>query len=305
VTTPDASDATLSAPPARPTDRGYGAPVDSPFADRAADRDAAPQYVLPLVVRIERAAPPARTDALETAARAVLTLLADERATAPDGPWTRAVRDWQDARIRKVVRRARGAEWRRAERLAGITVTGGAGSAQDAAEVTDTGHAGSTAPVAPTGTAAAAPAATAPAAAGTAPAEVRVFPPVPLDGWPKDLARLQVSGTELDDPEPAPPADPARPVLWLNPDVAMSAGKAMAQAGHGAQLAWWELSPDERAAWRADGFALAVRTPSREEWKRLAESGLPVVRDAGFTEIAPGSATVVADHPALRARLSA
>lgn len=29
-------------------------------------------------------------------------------------------------------------------------------------------------------------------------------------------------------------------------------------------------------------------------------SGLPVVRDAGFTEIAPGSCTVVADHPALR-----
>lgn len=283
VTTHDVPDATPAAPADRPTpiapagDRGYDAPAESPFADRAADRDAAPQYVLPLVVRIERSAPPARTDALETAARAVLTLLADERATAQDGPWTRAVRDWQDARIRKVVRRARGAEWRRAEALAGITVTGRAGSAGSAASTGES----------------------------SAAAEVRVFPPVPLDGWPKDLARLQVSGTELDDPEPAPPADPARPVLWLNPDVAMSAGKAMAQAGHGAQLAWWELSPGEREDWRADGFALAVRTPSREEWKRLAESGLPVVRDAGFTEIAPGSATVVADHPALRARLSA
>jgi peptidyl-tRNA hydrolase len=85
----------------------------------------------------------------------------------------------------------------------------------------------------------------------------------------------------------------------------MSAGKAMAQAGHAAQLAWWELTPAERAAWRDSGFRLAVRTAPRERWPALSTSGLPVVRDAGFTEIAPGSATVIADHPSLRARLGA
>lgn len=47
------------------------------------------------------------------------------------------------------------------------------------------------------------------------------------------------------------------------------------------------------------GFPLAVRTAGAERWKELVESGLPVVRDAGFTEIAPGSYTVVAEHPAL------
>ena len=231
-------------------------PGDSPFRSGTSPRDEAPQFVLPLVVRIERAAPPARTDALETAARAVLTLLADERALG-DGEWAEAVRDWQDARIRKVVRRARGAEWRRAEALPGITVTGKA-------------------------------------------AEVRVFPPVPLDGWPKDLARLQVSGTDLDDLEPPVEAGPSAPVIWLNPDLGMSAGKAMAQAGHGAQLAWWELSEEERTAWREAGFPLAVRTAAADRWRGLTASGLPVVRDAGFTEIAPGSCTVVAEHPALR-----
>ncbi|MBD0735088.1 peptidyl-tRNA hydrolase [Streptomyces sp. CBMA29] len=249
--------------------------MTSPFQHQAADRDTAPQFVLPLVVRIERDAPPARTDALETAARAVLTLLSDERATADDGEWAQAVRDWQDARIRKVVRRARGTEWRRAASLPGITVTG-SGSGSD----TDAGT------------------------AGVPPAEVRVYPPVPLDGWPKELAKLQVSGTELDDPEPPSPLDSGdpRPVLWMNPDVTMSAGKAMAQAGHGAQLAWWELSDADRDAWRAAGFPLAVRTPSPALWTRLSTSSLPVVRDAGFTEVAPGSATVVADHPSLRAR---
>ncbi|MFE2042922.1 peptidyl-tRNA hydrolase [Streptomyces sp. NPDC059477] len=229
---------------------------DSPFQPETGDRDTARQFVLPLVVRIERGAPPPRTDALETAARAVLVMLTDPRSLG-DGEWAGAVRDWQDARIRKVVRRARGAEWRRAEALPGITVTGKA-------------------------------------------AEVRVFPPVPLDGWPKDLARLQVSGTDLDDPEP--PAAPERgaPVLWLSPDVDMSAGKAMAQAGHGAQLAWWELPDAERAAWHDAGFPLSVRTADPAGWRALTTSGLPVVRDAGYTEIAPGSATVVADHPALR-----
>lgn len=162
--------------------------------------------------------------------------------------------DWQDARIRKVVRRARGAEWRRAGGLPGITVTGRS-------------------------------------------AEVRVFPPVPLDGWPKELARLQVSGTELDDPvEPGDgPAGAAR--LWLNPGLDMSAGKAMAQTGHGAQLLWWEMTEADRAAWREDGFPLSVRTASVERWAELTTSGLPVVRDAGFTEIAPGSPTVVSAFP--------
>ncbi|GAA2449784.1 peptidyl-tRNA hydrolase [Streptomyces macrosporus] len=232
----------------------------SPFAAAAANRDTAPQHVLPLVVRIERSTPPARTDALQAAARAVLVLLSDERVTEPDGPWHRAVRDWEDGRIRKVVRRARGAEWRRAEALPGITVTGD----------------------------------------GAHPAEVRVFPPVPLDGWPKDLARLQVSGTELTEPEPPAEPAPGTPVLWLNPGLEMSAGKAMAQAGHGAQLAWWGLDDEARAAWQAAGFPLAVRTAPPGRWETLTDAGLPVVRDAGFTEIAPGSATVVSDHPALR-----
>ncbi|MFG2465761.1 peptidyl-tRNA hydrolase [Streptomyces canus] len=231
-------------------------PTDSPFRSEPTARDQAPQFVLPLVVRIEKTAPPARTDALETAARAVLVMLGDERSVG-DGEWAEVMRDWQDARIRKVVRRARGAEWRRAEGLPGITVTGKS-------------------------------------------AEVRVFPPVPLDGWPKDLARLQVSGTDLDDPEPPVSADLTAPVLWLNPDLDMSAGKAMAQAGHGAQLAWWELSDEERAAWRDAGFPLAVRAADPARWGELTTSGLPLVRDAGFTEIAPGSCTVVADHPALR-----
>ncbi|WP_435973493.1 peptidyl-tRNA hydrolase [Streptomyces sp. Qhu_M48] len=216
-------------------------------------RDEKPQFVLPLVVRIERDAPPARTDALETAARAVLEILTDDRSVG-EGEWARAMEDWQDARIRKVVRRARGAEWRRADALPGITVAGRE-------------------------------------------AEVRVFPPVPLDGWPKELARLQVSGTDLDDPADPGPVPDGAAVLWFSPELDMSAGKAMAQAGHGAQLLWWAMTDADRKAWREAGFPLAVRTAPAEEWRALTTSGLPVVRDAGFTEIAPGSCTVVSAFP--------
>lgn len=221
----------------------------SPFHNGPADRDEAPQYVLPLVVHLEKTDPPARTDALRTAARAVLTILSDERSTG-EGEWAGAMRDWEDARIRKVVRRARGAEWRKAAALPGITVTGGS-------------------------------------------AEVRVYPPIPLDGWPKELAKLQVSGTDLDDPGPPAAPDPEGPVLWLNPELEMSAGKTMAQVGHGAQLAWWELSDTERKAWREAGFPLSVATATPEGWRELTTSGLPVVRDAGFTEIAPGPTVAV------------
>jgi peptidyl-tRNA hydrolase len=221
-------------------------------------RDLGPQYALPLVIRVERATPPGRTDALDCAARAVLRFLTDPRVTDEDGEWAGAARAWQDARIRKVVRRARGAAWDRASTLPGITVVQGD-------------------------------------------AQVRVYPPVPVDDWPADLAKLQVSGTDLADPEP--PADPAAgtPVLWLNPELPMTTGKAMAQAGHGAQLAWWALSAADRADWLESDFRLAVRTAAKDQWAGLLASGLPVVTDGGFTEVAPGSATVVAEHPALRA----
>src|ERR1700756_3671841 len=215
-----------------------------------ASRDEGRQYALPLVIRVDRGTPPARTDALEGAARAVLPFLSDPRVAEADGEWAAAARAWEDARIRKVVRRARGAAWDRASALPGITV------AQRSAEI-------------------------------------RVYPPVPVDEWPADLARLQVAGTDFDDPRA--PGEPAAgtPVLWMNPELPMTAGKAMAQAGHGAQLAWWGLSPRDRADWLERDLDLAVRVAGKEQWAKLLTSGLPVVTDGGFTEVAPGSATVV------------
>jgi peptidyl-tRNA hydrolase len=242
--------------------------VTEPAAPADSDpRDKVREYALPFVIHVEKADPPYRTDAIEAAARATLVFLSDPRVTEADGEWADAVRRWTDGRIRKVVRRARGANWRRAAALPGVTIV----------------HRS---------------------------AEVRVYPPVPNDDWPPDLSRLQVSGTDLEDPpQEVPDSGPQRrppglaptlPVLYLNPHLSMTAGKAMAQAGHGAQLAWWAADGRGRSAWKDSGFDLAVRTAEPAQWEELLASGLPVVRDGGFTEVEPGSSTVVADLPALR-----
>ena len=124
--------------------------IDDVPAMQDAARDDGDQYALPFVVRAERATPPARTDALECAARAVLVLLTDPRSVSDgpvDGEWAAAIRAWEDARIRKVVRRARGAAWDRVQDLPGITLAH------------RTAH-------------------------------VRVFPPVPVDDWPAELGQV-------------------------------------------------------------------------------------------------------------------
>ncbi len=202
------------------------------------------ELALPLVVRIERDAPPERTDALEAAAQAVLVMLDTDVE-----PWLPVVREWDGQRIRKVVRRARGVAWHRVvEDVAGVTIT----------------HRS---------------------------AEVRVYPPVPVDDWPPELARLQVGGTELDDQAASGPPDPDAPLVLLSPHTEMSAGKAMAQAGHAAQLGWRACSPRGRKTWRGRGYPVGVRTASAAGWTRALELGVPVVRDGGFTEVAPNTQT--------------
>ncbi|MFN2518558.1 MAG: peptidyl-tRNA hydrolase [Jatrophihabitantaceae bacterium] len=205
-----------------------------------------PELVLPLVVRIERTHPPSRADALEAAARGVLLMLTTDRED-----WAPAVATWDSERIRKVVRRARGAEWRLALTLGGLHVVAGS-------------------------------------------AEVRVYPPIALDAWPPELARLQVRGTDLAQRDPAPEPPHGTPLILLSPHVRMTAGKAMAQAAHAAQLGWRASSVTARGAWRAAGFELAVRDATRAQWSAALRAGAPVVHDGGFTEVAPDTQTALA-----------
>lgn len=93
-------------------------------ADDATDADAgadAAPWAMQLVAHVEKVDPPGHSAVCEAAALACVTLLADERSM-PGGPWQPFVQRWWDGRIRKHARRARGAEWRKAQEPDGITV---------------------------------------------------------------------------------------------------------------------------------------------------------------------------------------
>ncbi len=134
-------------------------------------------------------------------------------------------------------------------------------------------------------------------------AQARALVPCLVSDTPRDVARLQITGSDLPADEPGPvPA--GVPVLWLNPDVPMSAGKAAAQVGHATMLLAAALDAESLARWAELGYRCAVRTPETADWKSLLPGEDPAgawldrrvvaVRDAGFTEVAPGTITVLA-----------
>jgi peptidyl-tRNA hydrolase len=121
-------------------------------------------------------------------------------------------------------------------------------------------------------------------------AEARALLPGPVDEVPRIVSRLQIGGTELEPDEPGPPPTGA-PVIWVNAELDLSVGKAAAQVGHASMLY-------AAAHGLTDVPAFAVRDAGRERWAQLCaavERGEAVaVRDAGFTEVAPGTITCIA-----------
>lgn len=216
--------------------------------------DPADVLAMAMVLRIEKNDPPDRTELLTAAARAVALLCLDERS-AGDGPWSAAMDAWCDARIRKIARRARGAQWAAAQEVWGVTATEGGASA-------------------------------------------RAFVPGRVGDLDRRVAKLQIGGTEVEGELPEqPPVSGV--VLWTNPDLPMTVGKLAAQVGHASMLAAKLLAADDAIEWRRDDCPLAVRQATPGRWRELlsadAAGRAVAVRDAGFTEIAPGSVTVIAE----------
>ena len=245
---------------------------------------------MPLVLHIPHEPRPERRDLLEAAAVACVSLCLDERAGVglaeasgaddtdaadtpdeADGDVAGALVAWYGARIRKIARRARNKKWTDVQALPGVT-----------AEVRG--------------------------------AEARAFVPCPVVDTPAALNKLQIEGTDLPLPEDAEgvTAGDDHPVVYVDASLGMSVGKAAAQVAHGSMLLAAAMGRDRARRWRDEGFPLHVcevdaarfadrraAAVSREADGAggVGDSGrgaAAVVRDAGYTEVAPGSVTVVA-----------
>jgi peptidyl-tRNA hydrolase len=100
-------------------------------------------------------------------------------------------------------------------------------------------------------------------------------------------------------------ADEGSPTMTyvIRPGVMRTAGKAMAQAGHAAQMCVEELAPEHEerfAAWKTAGRPGEL-IASGDAWERYRDDPEAVtVSDAGHTQVAPGTETVIALVPSPR-----
>ena len=105
--------------------------------------------------------------------------------------------------------------------------------------------------------------------------------------------RLQAMSGALG-PPPARASDGDAPLTYvLNPAASMSSGKTLAQIAHAAVMA---ADGGDLEAWVAAGCPARVLAPEEEGFAAAGASSNCVARvvDAGLTELAPGTVTVVA-----------
>ena len=125
-------------------------------------------------------------------------------------------------------------------------------------------------------------------------AQARAFQPSAVGAVDPLIRKLQISGTDLPHHDCEAP-DPNIPVIYVDRSLNMSAGKTAAQVGHGSMLLAGSMSLERARQWRDQGYPLSVREIPRNEFAGFVDApGAVTIRDAGYTEIAPGSVTVVA-----------
>jgi len=94
-------------------------------------------------------------------------------------------------------------------------------------------------------------------------------------------------------------------VIVIRKDLNMRKGKMVAQGSHASLSAYLRTEPDIRKQWMNEGQTkICVGVDSEEELQKIFaaanQAGLPAgyIRDAGHTELEPGTATAVGIGPA-------
>ncbi len=124
-------------------------------------------------------------------------------------------------------------------------------------------------------------------------AKARAFVPTAVNQVPAPIRKLQIGGTDLaaDHNESV---ETQAATIYINAAEEMTVGKAAAQVGHASMLLAGSLSLPQVQAWAETGFKLEVRYVDNFA-ELIDDPSMVVVRDAGFTEVAPGTATVAAN----------
>lgn len=99
-------------------------------------------------------------------------------------------------------------------------------------------------------------------------------------------------------------------IIAVRTDLKMSKGKLAAQVAHAAIQAYKNAEKDEKDAWEREGSKKIVLGVSglkelEELKKKAGQAGLPMalVRDAGRTELPPGTVTCLGVGPAKEGKI--
>lgn len=124
-------------------------------------------------------------------------------------------------------------------------------------------------------------------------ATARAFVPSSVALIPPQVKKLQIQGTDLPLEHPQEIA-PGMPLIAINPALGMTVGKAAAQVGHASMLLAAAQPAGWVNMWAGTGFTLQVREDAESFASYRQREEAVIIRDAGFTEVAPDSVTAVA-----------
>jgi peptidyl-tRNA hydrolase len=116
--------------------------------------------------------------------------------------------------------------------------------------------------------------------------------PTLTDALPAGVSKLQVSGTDF--PRQGWPAlSPGGPVFVINDDLPMTTGKTAAQLAHALFVAMLNMDEDACRKWEQGGCPISIMARAGDEFAQSAHHADVHICDAGRTEVAPGTMTVV------------